>query len=37
MQWYISNMYGCWIAENAYGFSVWAKSLDELEACFGRK
>ena len=34
MKWAIHEMYGCWVAESNFGFTVWARSLEELEAAF---
>ena len=34
MKWSISEKYGCWVAETSFGFSIWARSKEELESAF---
>ena len=36
MKWTVSEMYGAWCAENAFGFTIWARTYEELKALFGK-
>ena len=34
MHWEISEKYGAFVAESNFGFTVWARTKQELEALF---
>ena len=35
MKWQIYQSYGAWVAENAYGFTIWGRSRREVENAIG--
>ena len=34
-EWTVRFAYGAWVAEHMFGYTVWARTKDELLSCLG--